>query len=73
MSHIVTPFKSLHHSPPSPHAKSNSGAGGECVATPKDDTSVLSTIHYVDLPHSKAALAIPMGTAIPGIGHAVKG
>lgn len=58
--------------PPSPHAKGQGAAGVDCIDNP-EDTEVLSTVFYQDgLSHSPAALASPMGTAIPGIGHGFK-
>ena len=77
---LNTPFKSKHDSPPSPHEK-DAGVYNRntvsCVskpATPGPDG--VDFLFYQDTPALKgspAALATPMGTAIPNIGHSFKG
>jgi hypothetical protein len=72
MSKLTSPFNGDVKPAPSPHAKGQGQSGVACVDNP-EDTSVLSTVFYQDgLSHSPAALASPMGTAIPGIGHGFK-
>lgn len=69
MSQISTPFRDAFGPPPGPHDNASAANTVECVNQPSD-TSVLSEKFYEEqLKGSPAALASPMGTAIPGIGH----
>jgi hypothetical protein len=73
-SPLNTPFKSDPFSPPGAHENEDtSGMAPDCVNNPSD-VSVLGFVFYQkDLKGSPAALATPMGTAIPGIGHGFPG
>jgi hypothetical protein len=66
---LTTTFQNAFGPPPGPHENASNANTVECVNQPSD-TSVLSEKFYEEqLKHSPAALASPMGTAIPGIGH----
>lgn len=77
-STLSSPFQHDMKPAPSPHSRAGVSQAGNpgCVATPSDDYGVLSAVFYVKTPaleHTPAALNSPMGTAIPGIGHSIRG
>jgi hypothetical protein len=55
--------------PPSAHSNEDSGNTLECINNPYDGSVLGQVLYQKDLKGSPAALATPMGTAIPGIGH----
>lgn len=75
---LNTPFTSLHDSPPNPktHYSGDYNANNVPVVGKPATPGCIDFKFYESGPGlngSPAALATPMGTAIPNIGHAFKG
>lgn len=70
---LNSPFQGDMKPAPSPHAMANGNHSEISELNKPEDTSVLST-HFYDetLKYSPAALATPMGTAIPNVGKGFK-
>lgn len=66
---LTTTFQNAFGPAPGAHEQEDSGNTLECINNPYDGSVVGQILYQKDLKGSPAALATPMGTAIPGIGH----
>lgn len=67
MSHDICPAPGTHEN------ADTAGMAPDCVNNPASPAVVGFVFYQKDLHGSPAALATPMGTAIPGIGHSFPG